>query len=278
MLLNVKGELREFKTPLVMGILNVTPDSFFDGGKFIEESHIANHIEQMVKDGADVIDVGGVSTRPGAVEISMEEEWKRVEPALKLLAEKHKGVLVSIDTYNSAIAKRSVESGAHIVNDIGGGTFDNKMFDVVAKLKVPYILMHMQGTPATMQQNPVYKNVTTDVIDFLAAQITRARSAGINDIIVDPGFGFGKTVEHNYALLKNLSFIKEMTGCEVLVGLSRKSMINKVLGIKPEDALNGTTALNMLALNNGAKILRVHDVKEAKECVKLFEILSSNNF
>lgn len=271
MLLNIKGELREFKTPLVMGILNVTPDSFFDGGKFIQESHIANHVQQLVNNGADIIDVGGVSTRPGATEISIDEEWERLDPALKVLAKKHKDILISVDTYKSVIAQRAVESGAHIVNDISGGTFDNKMLNTVAKLNVPCMLMHIQGSPATMQQNPVYSNVINDVIDFLAGQIIKARNAGINDIIVDPGFGFGKTVEHNYSLLKNLSFIKEMTRCEVLVGLSRKSMINKVLGTKPEDALNGTTALNMLALNNGAKILRVHDVKEAKQCVKLFE-------
>lgn len=272
MLLNVKGELREFKTPLVMGILNVTPDSFFDGGKFIQESHIANHIDQMLKDGVDIIDVGGMSTRPGAKEITADEEWSRVEPTLKLLSQKYNGVLVSIDTYRSDVAELAIKNGAHIVNDISGGTFDSKMFDMVAKHKAPYILMHMQGTPANMQQNPVYKNVTNDVIDFLAGQINKAHNAGINDIIVDPGFGFGKAVDHNYALLKNLSFIKEMTGCEVLVGLSRKSMINKVLEIKPENALNGTSALNMLALNNGAKILRVHDVKEAKQCIKLFEV------
>lgn len=271
MLLNIKGELKEFKTPLVMGILNVTPDSFFDGGKFIQESHIANHIEQMLKDGVDIIDVGGMSTRPGADEISQEEEWSRVEPVLKLIAKRYSSTLVSIDTCRSVIATHAIESGAAIVNDISGGTFDDKMFEAIARLNVPYIIMHMQGKPKDMQHNPAYINVTNEVVDFLAKQLAKAKKAGIKDVIVDPGFGFGKAVEHNYALLKNISFIRMMTGCEVLAGLSRKSMINKVIGTRPEEALNGTTAVNMLALNNGAKILRVHDVKEAKQCVKIFE-------
>lgn len=271
MLLNIKGELKEFKTPLVMGILNVTPDSFFDGGKFIQESHIANHIEQMLKDGVDIIDVGGMSTRPGADEISQEEEWSRVEPVLKLIAKRYSSTLVSIDTCRSVIATHAIESGAAIVNDISGGTFDDKMFEAIARLNVPYIIMHMQGKPKDMQHNPAYINVTNEVVDFLAKQLAKAKTAGIKDVIVDPGFGFGKAVEHNYALLKNISFIRMMTGCEVLAGLSRKSMINKVIGTRPEEALNGTTAVNMLALNNGAKILRVHDVKEAKQCVKIFE-------
>lgn len=271
MLLNIKGELKEFKTPLVMGILNVTPDSFFDGGKFIQESHIANHIEQMLKDGVDIIDVGGMSTRPGADEISQEEEWSRVEPVLKLIAKRYSSTLVSIDTCRSVIATHAIECGAAIVNDISGGTFDDKMFEAIARLNVPYIIMHMQGKPKDMQHNPAYINVTNEVVDFLAKQLAKAKTAGIKDVIVDPGFGFGKAVEHNYVLLKNISFIKMMTGCEVLAGLSRKSMINKVIGTRPEEALNGTTAVNMLALNNGAKILRVHDVKEAKQCVKIFE-------
>jgi len=261
-----------------MGILNVTPDSFYDGGKYADEKAILLQAEKMLSDGVDIIDIGACSTRPNATEVSEEEELKRLIPAIKLVRKKFPKSIISADTFRSKIAEQAVNEGADMVNDVSGGTaFVNpsevegaySMFETVGRLKVPYVLMHAKGTPQTMQMNPHYKNVTAEVIDHLYDRINLALSKGIMQVIVDPGFGFGKTIEHNYQLLKELSAFKKL-GYPILVGMSRKGMIHKALGIKPEDALNGTTAANMIALMNGADILRVHDVKEAKEAVKIF--------
>ena len=252
-----------------MGILNITPDSFFDGGKCITEESIIRHTEKMLSEGADILDIGACSTRPNAPEISEEEELKRLIPAIKLVRKKFPNAIISVDTFRSNVAERSVQEGADMINDISGGTFDKKMMKIAGNLQVPYILMHIQGTPETMQKNPTYENVTEEVGNYFTERIHAAIDRGIKQIIIDPGFGFGKTLEHNYELLKNISSFKKL-GLPILAGLSRKSMINKVLGTKPEGALNGTTAVNTIALMNGVNILRVHDVKEAKEAIQIF--------
>ena len=259
--------------PIVMGILNVTPDSFFDGGKELSEENIVQKINAMEYDGAQIIDVGGYSTRPGAAKVSEEEEIKRVLPIVKLIRSNFKELEISVDTFRSNVAEKCVEVGATIINDISGGTLDDKMFNCIANLKVPYILMHIQGTPQTMQKKPSYTNVVTDVKHYFEEKINTLNQLGVNDIILDPGFGFGKTVKHNYELLNNLDAFKSF-GLPVLAGISRKSMINKVIHTTPEEALNGTTVLNTIALTKGANILRVHDVKEAKECITLINNLS----
>lgn len=269
--LNCNGRLLDLSAPKVMGILNVAPDSFYDGGKYGDEAAMLNHAEKMLSEGADMIDVGGVSTRPGAREITEEEELKRVVPALKALVKKFPEAFFSIDTFRAPVAEAAVAEGASIVNDISAGNFDAQLFEVVAKLKVPYILMHMQGTPATMQQQPQYENVAREVTEFFIQKINRLKEMGVRDIILDPGFGFGKTVQHNYTLLKNLADFK-IFGMPVLAGISRKSMICKTLKVDPGKALNGTTALHGVALLNGADILRVHDVREAKEVVQLMDV------
>lgn len=267
--INCKGKLISLRPPAVMGILNITPDSFFDGGKFTDMRRMLRHVAGMIKQGATVIDIGAQSTRPGARLISKKEELKRLIPALEILVKKFPEMIFSVDTFRADIAKAAVESGAHIINDISGGTMDKKMFRTAGKLCVPYILMHIKGTPQTMQNNPRYKNVVTEVIDFLQKRIYRLRNEGVTDIIVDPGFGFGKTLEHNLTLLNHLKEIKMITGCPLLAGLSRKSVVNKIIGTSPANALNGTTVMNTLALINDADILRVHDVKEAVEAVKI---------
>lgn len=266
--LNCKGKLLDLSSPLVMGILNLTPDSFFDGDSTKTETDILKKTEQMLAEGAAIIDVGAVSTRPGAVEVSLEEERQRILPIFKLLVKEFPQAIFSLDTFRSQIAYETVQEGAHIINDVSAGELDTKMMEVVGKLNVPYILMHMQGTPQSMQQNPVYQNVVTDVYKYFHTKIDQAKSAGIKDIILDPGFGFGKTVEHNYQLLKELRYFSTLH-CMILAGVSRKAMINKVLNCSAKDALNGTTAVNTIALLNGSQLLRVHDVKEAVEAVKI---------
>lgn len=268
--INCRGQLVDLSRPLIMGILNVTPDSFFDGGKFTEEKAIFEQVAKMIDEGATIIDIGGQSTRPGAKALSVRQEENRVLPVIASLMAKFPDLLISADTFRSTVARKAIQEGAALINDISGGDLDPEMFHTIAEEEVPYILMHMQGVPETMQIDPSYDNVVTSVYSALLKKVSMLRSLGVADIIVDPGFGFGKTVEHNYRLLQSLQLFRN-TGCPVLAGMSRKSMICKVLKVKPENALNGTTALNMIALLNGASILRVHDVKAAKEAILLYE-------
>lgn len=275
MTINCGGQSINFSSPKVMGILNVTPDSFFDGGSYNGIDAALSQTEKMLNEGATFIDVGGMSSRPGAEIISEEEELKRVVPVVEAISNRFAQAVVSVDTIRASVAKVAVQAGAAIVNDISAGRFDEAMLPTVGALKVPFIAMHMQGLPATMQQNPQYENVVAEVLAFMQERLAACRAAGITDVVIDPGFGFGKTVEHNYALLRGLKEF-EALNCPILVGVSRKSMICKLLGVKPENALNGTTAVNTLALLNGAHILRVHDVKEAVEVVKVAEAYKSN--
>lgn len=254
--------------PLVMGILNVTPDSFFDGGKYEQESMWLARVETMVGQGADIIDIGAYSTRPGAKEVSEQEETERLVKAVASVRKAFPDTLISADTFGAEVARKAVEAGADIVNDISGGTMDERMFALVAQLNVPYVLTHIQGTPKTMQQEPYYTNVVQDVYAFFENIVNKLKQSGLTKIILDPGFGFGKTVEHNYQLLQHLQQFNDF-GLPVLVGVSRKSMIHNVLNVTPDEALNGTTVLNTIALMKGAKIVRVHDVREAKEAVDL---------
>ena len=271
--LNCKGRLLIIDNPLVMGIINATPDSFYGGSRFNGIDGIARQAEKMLADGADIIDIGGQSTRPGSELIPAEEEIKRVVPAIKSVAEKFPKAYISIDTFYSNVAAAAVDAGACIVNDISAGSMDNKMIETVIALKVPYILMHMNGTPQNMQQNANYDNVIREVLDFFIAKTNELKNAGIIDVIIDPGFGFAKTIDHNFDILKNLSVFK-MLDKPLMVGISRKSTIYKTLGINADEALNGTTVLNTIALMNGASILRVHDVKEAKEAITLFSAMN----
>ncbi len=270
--LNCKGHLINLETPAVMGILNVTPDSFYDGGKHQQLDEQLQQVEKMLNEGATFIDIGGMSSRPGANIIDEKEELERVLPVIQKIKETFPEALISIDTIQSSVAKRAIEAGASIINDISAGRIDPRMYETVAELGAPYILMHMQGTPQQMQQDPTYKNVALEILDFFIKEIGKLRSHGVKDIIVDPGFGFGKSVEHNYELL-NKTHVFKMLEVPILAGISRKSMICKVLKVNPANALNGTTALHMVALQQGAKILRVHDVKEAVECIRLFQQL-----
>lgn len=268
--LNCKGRLLVVDKPLVMGIINVTPDSFFEGSRQQATDQILHKAEQMLEEGATILDIGGQSTRPGSERITEEEELKRIIGQVETLQHKFPEAYLSIDTYYARVVKEAVTAGACIVNDISAGSMDENMINTVALLHVPYILMHIKGSPETMQQAPQYENVTREVLDFFIQKSTGLKQAGINDIIIDPGFGFGKTTQHNFELLRHLSIFK-MLNLPVLLGISRKSTIYKTLGIKVDEALNGTTVLHTLGLNNGASILRVHDVKEAIEAIKLFE-------
>jgi dihydropteroate synthase len=268
--INAKGHLLTFDSPKVMGIINLTPDSFYTKGAHFSIDGALRIAEQMMQEGASILDLGGQSTRPGAEALSAEEELKRVVPAIEAIAKRLPEAIISVDTYQSAVAREAVCAGASIVNDISAGMMDEKMFQTISEMQVSYILMHMQGTPQNMQQNPQYKNIVVEVLDYLIQRIQLAKAAGIKDIIVDLGFGFGKTVAQNYQLLKSIREF-EMLACPMLVGISRKSMIYKVLGIEPDDALNGTTSVHMIALQQGANILRVHDVKAAIEAIKIFE-------
>jgi dihydropteroate synthase len=252
-----------------MGILNVTEDSFYDGGKFTHTAAILRQARKLIRDGSDILDLGGQSTRPGAKHVSEKAELRRVLPAVKSILDKFPDTILSVDTWYSEVAGKCVEAGAAMVNDVSAGRIDSNMYKTVAKLKVPYVLMHMKGRPGNMQVNPRYRDVTNEVADFLIKEVNRLRKLGVIDIVVDPGFGFGKTIDHNFQILKSLGQLR-LTGCPILAGLSRKSMIYKTLDIKSKEALNGTTALNMVALMNGASILRVHDAKEAKQAIKLF--------
>ncbi|MCB0569395.1 MAG: dihydropteroate synthase [Phaeodactylibacter sp.] len=272
--INCQGRLLSLERPVAMGILNLTPDSFFDGGRYTSLDAVLAHVGQLLEEGAAIIDVGGMSTRPGAAFVSESAELERVVPAIEAIHARFPEALLSIDTVRARVARESVAAGASIINDISAGRMDEGFYETVASLNVPYVLMHMQGTPETMQQEPVYENVVLEVLDFLIAEVGKLRALGLKDIVVDPGFGFGKTVTHNYQLLKNLHVL-QCLDCPVLVGLSRKSMVNRALGIKAADALNGTTALHMVALQQGAKILRVHDVRPAVETIKLWEQLEN---
>ncbi len=274
MTINCKGNLIDFKVPKVMGILNVTPDSFFDGGKYKTQKEILTQVEKMLTQGATFIDVGAYSSRPNALHITQSEELERIVPIIELLVREFPDSLLSVDTFRSQVAKQCIEAGASLINDISGGMMDEAMFETVANLQVPYILMHMQGTPQNMQKKPTYQNVVTEVMTFFAKRIAQLRQLKLNDIIIDVGFGFGKTLEHNYELLKNLDLFKSL---EVpnLVGVSRKSMFYKYLETTPQEALNATTVGNTIALLNGANILRVHDVKQAVEAVKITQLVMS---
>ena len=268
--INIRGNLYDFSSPKVMGILNITPDSFYDGGKFKDDQKIKNHINKMINDGMDILDIGGYSSRPGASEVSISEELERVIPTLIFIKKNFKNLIISIDTFRSEVAKASLIEGADIINDISAGVFDSKMMDVISKFNCPYILMHMKGNPRNMQNSPKYKHTSVEIIQFLAERIKVARKKNIVDIIVDPGFGFGKTVEHNFEILNNLENFKALDA-PLLTGFSRKSMIFKTLKTTSDEALNGTSSLNTIALMKGANILRVHDDKEAKECIILYE-------
>ncbi len=270
--INCKGRLVDLETPVVMGILNVTPDSFYDGGRHQLPDAQLLQVEKMLAEGATFIDIGGMSSRPGAEVITVEEELGRVMPVIEKVMEKFPQALLSIDTVHAKVAAAAVAAGACMVNDISAGRMDADLYQTVAALGTPYILMHMQGDPQNMQANPTYDQVVTEVLDFFIREIGHLRNLGVKDIIVDPGFGFGKTVAHNFELLRKMH-VFNMLEVPILAGISRKSMICKVLQVKPANALNGTTALHMIALQQGARILRVHDVKEAVECIKLFKEL-----
>lgn len=274
MTINCKGCLIDLETPQVMGILNLTPDSFYDGGKYKNPTEILKQIEIMLKEGATFIDLGAYSSRPGAAFVDEDEEIHRVLPIVALVLKEFPQALVSIDTFRSRVAKKCLEIGAVIINDISGGAQDDQMWRVVSEFGVPYIGMHMRGTPQTMQGLTDYENVTKEVIYQGSRMYQQTAEAQIKDFIFDPGFGFAKTIEQNYQLLNELELLK-ILDCPILIGISRKSMIYKTLEITPKEALNGTTALHMIALNKGANILRVHDVKEAKECIRLWQMFPS---
>lgn len=270
--LNIKGELREYTRPQVMGIVNVTPDSFFEGSRTMSENDIARRIEKHIAAGADFIDMGAYSSRPGADDVSPEVETERLKTGMKILRAIDRSIPVSIDTFRADVARAAIEDfGADIVNDISGGDLDGKMFETVAELGVPYILMHMRGTPSTMQSLTDYNDVTADVVADLSRKLRKLHLLGVADVIVDPGFGFSKTTEQNFEMMRNLEAFDAL-GCPVLVGVSRKSMITRTLGIPSDEALAGTVALDTIALMKGAAFLRVHDVLEAVQTVKLFEL------
>lgn len=268
MTINCQGKLIDLSTPRVMGILNVTPNSFYDGGKFSDQKSMLLQVEKMLDDGATFIDIGAYSSKPNAAFIAEVDELNRLLPAIDLVLKQFPTTLISVDTFRANVAKSAVENGACIINDISAGSLDENMMPTVAKLNVPYIMMHMKGTPQTMQSLAKYENIVKEMLFYFSEKIAHARSLGINDMIIDPGFGFAKTIEHNYEVLKHLELF-EMLELPILVGVSRKSMIYKTLDSTPEFALNGTTVLNTIALQKGANILRVHDVKEAIECIKL---------
>ncbi|MEO0526250.1 MAG: dihydropteroate synthase [Bacteroidota bacterium] len=276
MTINCKGNLVDLSIPKVMGILNVTPDSFFDGGKYRDERAILYQVEKMLKEGATFIDVGAYSSRPGAKYVNEDEELGRMLPVIDLLLKEFPNILLSIDTFRSVVAEKCLMNGAALINDISAGNLDGDMFHTIAKHKVPYVMMHMKGTPQTMQENVSYKNLVGDILFYFSEKIASARALGINDVILDPGFGFAKEVHQNYELLSQLNLFQTFE-LPILVGLSRKSMIYKILDTEAKRTLNGTTALHMYALDRGASILRVHDVKEAMECVRLIQELKPGN-
>ena len=269
--INVNGKLMDLSQPQVMGILNVTPDSFYAGSRGVAERDIIDRLRQMTDEGASIIDIGAYSSRPDADDVSTEEEMARLRHALNLVRQHQPDVVVSVDTFRADVARMCVEEyGVAMVNDISAGEMDDEMFPTIARLGVPYIAMHMKGTPQTMQINPQYEHFLKEIFYFFSEKVQKLRDLGVKDIIIDPGFGFGKTMEHNYQLMNHLEEFK-LFGLPLLVGISRKSMIYKLLGTTPEEALNGTTVLNTIALQKGAHILRVHDVKAAVETVKIVE-------
>jgi dihydropteroate synthase len=269
--IQVGGKLMDFSTVRLMGILNLTPDSFYDGGKYLSnEQKVLHDLEQMLEEGADIIDLGAFSSKPGSSLISVEEEEKRLLPALKSILKTFPEVILSVDTVRSSIAEKAIDMGAAIINDISAGKYDDKMFETIARLNVPYVLMHMQGDPESMQNQPTYDSVFNDVFHFFSKKLNELNEAGVNDVILDPGYGFGKQLSHNYKLLQQQNGFHRL-GCPILVGVSRKGMIQKVINATAEEALNGTTAVNVIALLNGANILRVHDVKAAKEAIRIVD-------
>lgn len=275
--INLNGRLIDFSKPVVMGILNVTPDSFFDGGKYKTEKKVVKRAEEILEQGGTIIDIGAVSTQPGSDGVSTKDEIDRIIPAVKAVRKAFPEAVISIDTYRSWVAMKVIEDcGPCIVNDVSGGNFDVHMFETIGKLGVPYVLMHMQGTPIKMQDNPEYEDIIRDISMFFTDRVKKLNKAGVKDVIIDPGFGFGKTLEHNYELLNRLDSFKVFQ-LPVMVGVSRKSMIHKLLGQKPEDALNGTSVVNTLALMGGADLLRVHDVREAVEAVRIMEMVRSTS-
>lgn len=269
--LNIGGTLHEFFRPQVMGILNITPDSFYAQSRTFDLKAVSNQVHLLLAHGADMIDIGAYSSRPGADDVTPEEELRRLEMGLKVIRDIDSDIIVSVDTFRADVAREAIAMGANIINDISGGNLDDKMFDTVASLKVPYILMHMRGTPQTMSSLTQYDDITADVLKDLSKKVNRLSLLGVNDVIVDPGFGFGKTIEQNFEMMRNLEAFN-VFGCPVLVGISRKSMIYRTLDISAEQALSGTTTLNTMALLSGASILRVHDVKEARQSIKLLEL------
>jgi dihydropteroate synthase len=273
MTINCKGKLIDLSLPKVMGILNVTPNSFYDGGKFQNEKSLLLQVEKILVEGATFIDIGGNSSKPNAEIVSEEEELNRVIPVIKSIHSQFPEAILSIDTFRSKVAKESVENGVAMVNDISAGSLDEQMMQTVSKLKIPYIMMHMKGNPQTMQSLASYENIMKEMLFYFSEKIAQARSLGINDLIIDPGFGFAKTIEQNFEVLNKLELL-QILELPLLAGVSRKSLIYKTLNTNPENALNGTTSLNTVALMKGAKILRVHDVKEAVECVKLIALLN----
>lgn len=274
MTINCKGNLIDLTSPKIMGILNVTPNSFFDGGKYADENSILQQVEKMLVDGVTFIDIGAYSSKPNAEFVSENEEISRLIPAIELILKNFPETLISVDTFRANVAKKAIENGACIVNDISAGSLDEDMMQTVAKLQVPYIMMHMKGNPQTMQSLAQYENIVKEMLFYFSEKVAQTRSFGINDLIVDPGFGFAKTLEQNFEVMNKLELF-QMLELPLLVGVSRKSMIYKTLETSAEFALNGTTVLNTIALQKGAKILRVHDVKEAMECVKLYDKLNS---
>lgn len=273
MTINCKGQLIDLSQPKVMGILNITPNSFFDGGKYSNENEILAKVEKMLAEGATFIDIGAYSSKPSAEFVSEEEELNRIVPVVQLLVKHFPEILISIDTFRSEVARVCIENGAAMINDISAGNLDHKMLEVIAKYNVPYIMMHMRGTPETMQSMTEYEDVVKEVLFYFSEKISQARSLGINDLIIDPGFGFAKTITQNYEVMQKLELFENLE-LPILIGISRKSMIHKTLEISADEALNGTTFLNTIALTKGAQILRVHDVMEAVECVKLYDKLN----
>ena len=265
--LNVGGRLVDLSEPLIMGILNVTPDSFYDGGRYNTIEKATIRIEKMIEDGVSIIDIGGCSTRPGSEMINLEEEWSRICDIIKICSSKYDNLIISVDTFRSEIAKRSFEEGANIINDVSGGTYDDKMFQTISEIKVPYILMHLRGTPNNMMTKTNYNNLILNLIEYFDEKITKLKSYGVNDIIIDPGFGFAKDFHQNYDLLYNLNLFK-ILDLPILVGLSRKSFVRKKYGV--DNALEGTLDLNKIAIENGANIIRVHDVLEHHNLIKSF--------
>jgi len=276
MTLNCRGRLVDLCTPKIMGIINATPDSFYSKSRVATSNDLKIRIEQMIEDGVDIIDIGAYSSRPNAEHISQEEELNRLLPLVEFIKKEYPNLLVSIDTFRAKVADECIQRGAELINDISGGQIEDELLEVIANKEVPYILMHMRGTPQTMMQYTQYEHLANELLLYFSKGIQKAKKAGIKDVIIDPGFGFSKTLEQNYQLLNNLELLNSLEA-PLLIGISRKSMISKALNTTAEKSLNGTTALHMIALSKGAKILRVHDVKEAVECVKLHQLLNSSN-